>query len=131
MECTFRKARLKSLQKELPAVLKKVGALLARGARDVVFEATGATQRHGLAMVCSMSYASADLSPLLKVLLEANLTPPVDASAAYESVPGMLVCPLFHAIQSGHVSYVRLLVEHGASLMQPCMLHTTTGQSGW
>lgn len=68
-----------------------------------------------------MAPTTADLSPLLKVLLEAKLTPPVDANAVMEQL-GALLTPLYYAIHSGHVSCVRLLVEHGVSLKQPCGL---------
>lgn len=97
----------------------QIEQLLALGARP------DASIRPGPDAVCMTAIGLTCMAPgahaarLLKLLLEAKLTPPVDANVVAEQ-RGNLITPLYGAITSGDLACVRLLVEHGVSLKQPC-----------
>lgn len=109
-----------SIREELPPVLELTKALLARGARpDVLVRASdGVPSSISLAILCQCHCQG--MEPLLRVLLDAEMEPPVDVNAACEPATGTLLTPLYCATSHHRPSMIRLLVEHGVDVRAPC-----------
>lgn len=115
----------KRLRKQLPSVLKLAQTLLARGARpDVLIGITAADRPAQLSscIACLCSAGCPGMEPLLELFLTAECTPSLDLDAASEPESGVLRTPMFSAIARHQLSFVQLLLAHGADVRAPTAL---------
>lgn len=118
--------RPKAIKKGLPDAIDKMKALLGKGARPDV-------RMHTLPaplLVYMVQSRSPVVEPLLKVLLEAKLSPPLNCNVAAVFPDGSTLTAIYGAICSGQLSSVRMLVAAGASVTQPCSVHAK-GRTMW
>lgn len=118
-----------AFQTVVPLALSRTRKMIARGARpDVRVKSTaGSDETHTvLGAICAADVDG--LEPLLTALLEADLSPPVNASAV-SLVRGVAATPLASCIELCRASYAQVLLSHGADVSLPVYQDFTHGHA--